>query len=211
MKKQKTKGADTRFRITQTAAQAFDERGYFGTGMNDIILRSGAPKGSMYFHFPGGKEEVATTAIRQVSEEITSLLKQGLGHEVELDRAIGMIFSYFRQRLIIGEFKCGCPISTTGLEFSGTNSPVLDACNEAYSSWMAVLEHHLLQSLPQPMASELTNTIFYLVQGSLLVARVSGDISHLDNAEKHCVSLLAAAGAPSFNKTNAIDEPIISK
>ncbi len=191
--KPKTKGEDTRFRIAQSAAEALDERGYFGTSMNDILSRSGAPKGSMYFHFPRGKDEIASVAIRQVGEEITGLLTQGLGVEKDLDIAVATIFAYFRHRLVDGAFKCGCPISTTGLELSGSDSPVLEACNEAYTSWMAVVERALLRSLPPSKAAELTNTIFYLVQGSLLMSRVSGNTSHLDNAEQHCVELLSAA------------------
>ncbi len=193
--KPKTKGEDTRSRISQSAAEALDECGYFGTSMNDILARSGAPKGSMYFHFPGGKEEVARSAIRQVGKEIAALLVQGLENEKDLSTAVATIFSYFRHRLVNGKFKCGCPVSTTALELSGRDSVVLEACNEAYASWMAVLEQALQRVFPPPKAAELTNTIFYLVQGSLLMSRVSGDISHLDNAQKHCMALLNTARA----------------
>lgn len=194
-RKPKSKGEDTRCRISQSAAKALDERGYYGTSMNDILARSGAPKGSMYFHFPGGKEEVASSAIRQVGEEITALLVQGLESEKDLNKAVTTIFSYFGHRLVSGGFKCGCPISTTALELSGSDSTVLEACNEAYASWMAVLEHALQRVFSSPKAAELTNTIFYLVQGSLLMSRVSGDISHLDNAQKQCVALFNTARA----------------
>lgn len=191
--KLKQKGANTRARISQSAAQILDERGYFGTGMNEILSRADAPKGSMYFHFPGGKEEVATSAIQLAAEEITALLTATLENESNSEKAIATIFTYFRQRLISGEFKCGCPISTTGLELSGSDSPVLEACGEAYASWMSVLENFLNQFLPKPKSHELTNTIFCLVQGSLLMSRITGDICHLNHAEIQCITLLHTA------------------
>ena len=41
-------------------ARLFREHGYVGTALSDVVTESAAPRGSMYFHFPGGKEELAT-------------------------------------------------------------------------------------------------------------------------------------------------------
>jgi AcrR family transcriptional regulator len=51
--------SDSRNRMIQSAALLFREHGYSGTGFRDVIEHSGAPRGSIYHHFPGGKEELA--------------------------------------------------------------------------------------------------------------------------------------------------------
>src|SRR3954470_2455016 len=72
------KHGETRERLLRTAATLFRSQGYHGTGLNQVLAEGGAPKGSLYFHFPGGKEQLAVEAVelggRQVCETITGLL-----------------------------------------------------------------------------------------------------------------------------------------
>src|ERR1700741_2509808 len=51
---------DSKERVVAAARRLFRERGYVGTALSDVVSESAAPRGSIYFHFPGGKEELAT-------------------------------------------------------------------------------------------------------------------------------------------------------
>ena len=66
--------SSTRQRMVDSTAHLLQERGYFGTGIRDILDRSAAPRGSMYFHFPGGKEQLAVEAVRQSGDGVRALL-----------------------------------------------------------------------------------------------------------------------------------------
>src|SRR5271155_943788 len=51
---------DSKERMVVAARRLFREHGYLGTALSDVVTESAAPRGSIYFHFPGGKEELAT-------------------------------------------------------------------------------------------------------------------------------------------------------
>ena len=60
---------DTRTRMLETTARLLQHRGYFGTALSDILRESNAPRGSLYFHFPGGKDQLVIEATRLAVEE----------------------------------------------------------------------------------------------------------------------------------------------
>ncbi|TGW02048.1 TetR/AcrR family transcriptional regulator, partial [Mesorhizobium sp. M2D.F.Ca.ET.145.01.1.1] len=55
---------DTRTRMIEATALLLRRRGYHGTSLNDILTASGAPRGSLYFHFPGGKDQLVIEVTR---------------------------------------------------------------------------------------------------------------------------------------------------
>ncbi len=61
-------------RIVHATASLLASRGYFGTGLSDIIARAEAPKGSLYHYFPEGKPQIASAAIGFVADEVASFL-----------------------------------------------------------------------------------------------------------------------------------------
>jgi len=188
-----SKGEITRKKISKSASKLLDARGYSGTGINDILADAKAPKGSIYFHFPDGKQQVAATAIKDIGDEIAFLLSSSLTSADRPEIAIKYIFAYFKTRLLESGFSCGCPISTVGLELSGTQSITLMACREAYSAWSKILQEYLAKFMSNEQALELADTIFCQIQGALLVSRINGDIKHLDNASMHCTKLVNGA------------------
>jgi AcrR family transcriptional regulator len=62
------RGGETRRRILEVAAEAFAERGYAGTSVNDVLKASGVTKGGFYFHFPS-KETLALATLRSKQEQ----------------------------------------------------------------------------------------------------------------------------------------------
>lgn len=193
------KGEETKSRIIQAAAELFEQRGYYGTGMNEILSRASAPKGSAYFHFPGGKDDVAIHAIKHAGAQIGDLLKAGLAVEQDPHKIMGIMVGFFKMRLVQESFRCGCPVGTVGLELSGTDSPVLAACKDVYMQWAEILAGYLAAHLDDQLAKEVADAAFSMIQGGLMVSRVNSDLSHLDVIEKYCTVLVVNAmeAAPS--------------
>jgi AcrR family transcriptional regulator len=67
------RGTETRRRILEVAAQAFADRGYAGTSLNDVLKASGVTKGGFYFHFPS-KEALALATLRHKQEQWTGVV-----------------------------------------------------------------------------------------------------------------------------------------
>ena len=66
--------SDSRVRMIEAAVELFRRKGYHATAFSDVVRESGAPRGSIYFHFPGGKEELAGAATEAAGDEIVELV-----------------------------------------------------------------------------------------------------------------------------------------
>src|SRR5918999_2590410 len=73
-----TMRTDTRERMIRSAAVLFRQRGVEGTAFSDVLAHSGAPRGSIYHHFPGGKAQLAEEATRYAGELIAAGLAAAL-------------------------------------------------------------------------------------------------------------------------------------
>src|SRR3954465_9665989 len=146
---------DTRQRMLDTAADLFHSQGYHATGLTQLITAGGAPKGSLYFHFPGGKEQLAAEAV-QLSSQRTGALLEAILHDAPdpataIDRAIDALARF----LTASDFQRGCPLATVALDAAAASEPIRAACVDGYSSWHAVFAGYLAgQGLSSERADE---------------------------------------------------------
>ena len=96
---------DTRTRILETTALLLRQRGYHGTSLNDILSASAAPRGSLYFHFPGGKDQLVIEVTRDSVADVTKRLGEALAtesdpavavHHIYLDALYARVLRLFR-------------------------------------------------------------------------------------------------------------------
>src|SRR5260370_5641279 len=87
---------DSRSRMIHAAAELFRQRGYHATTFSDVVRDSGAPRGSTYYHFPGGKHELAREAIARAGDEMEEMVAQAAPHAGDpgsLIRALAQIIA----------------------------------------------------------------------------------------------------------------------
>jgi TetR/AcrR family transcriptional repressor of nem operon len=85
------RGSETRRRILEVAAEAFADRGYAGTSVNDVLKASGVTKGGFYFHFPS-KEALALATLRHKQEQWTAAVMAAvLRHPRAIDQLSAMV------------------------------------------------------------------------------------------------------------------------
>src|SRR5262249_60493649 len=101
---------DTRTRMIETTARLLQHRGYHGTSLNDILEQSGAPRGSLYFHFPGGKGELAIEATRAAVAEATQALQQALAEAKTPARAVRAYAEAAARLMRDTDYTFGCPV-----------------------------------------------------------------------------------------------------
>jgi TetR/AcrR family transcriptional repressor of lmrAB and yxaGH operons len=162
----------TRARIIAATIELLEAQGYHATGLNQILHQSGAPKGSLYHHFPGGKEALAAEAVEIVGQAMTNDLDALVVSGVDFGTALSLLASFFSERLQISDFQKGCPLATVALEMAATSDPVQSACRTAYRAWQTCIEHLLIASGCEP-ARASARALFALsaIEGALLLCR----------------------------------------
>ncbi|NIP81028.1 MAG: TetR family transcriptional regulator, partial [Gemmatimonadetes bacterium] len=129
---------DTRERILAAAGRLLREKGFRGTGLSEIIARSGAPRGSIYFHFPEGKDQIVREAmlgeVERISEILLALTRESPG-PVEAMRAY---VAGAAEELASSNYLFGCPVAPVILDLPDPDSALAEACREAVDEWCGI-------------------------------------------------------------------------
>lgn len=191
------KGRETRQRLVTAALSVFHAQGYRGTGLSQLVDESGFPRGSLYFHFPGGKEELAVAAIGRAKDEIGAGIEWAFAAAADPAEALRLIADAFGRELETSNYARGCPVTTVALE-AGEDTPELRAvCAAAYEDWLARIETHLtVAGFAPDRASRLAAFSFSAVEGALILARTRRSLVPLDDVAAE-LSLLLNTGKPS--------------
>ncbi|MGW3177422.1 TetR family transcriptional regulator [Streptomyces sp. NPDC001153] len=94
------------------ARRLFRERGYLGTSVADVLAESGAPRGSVYFHFPGGKEELAAAEVDIAhTAESVALINRLANRESSASAFLAGFVAHFRDEIVASGYCKGCPVA----------------------------------------------------------------------------------------------------
>jgi TetR/AcrR family transcriptional repressor of lmrAB and yxaGH operons len=177
---------DTRRRMLESAADLFHTQGYHATGLNQLVSTGGAPKGSLYFHFPGGKEQLAAEAVEISGARLRDLLRQLLDNARDPGAGIGAVVNALAKNLVESDYRRGCPIATVAMD-AGTESELIrDACTGGYSSWQKTIAEYLAgQGIEANRAAELSMIALSSIEGALLLAKLKRDVAPLRTVGEH--------------------------
>ena len=148
--------------------------------------------GSLYHHFPGGMEELAEAALEASGHAVADALREAL--DGAPTAAIGVTrFLEIAAGPVAGEPCPGCPIAPTALESPIISPRLRVAAARCFDQWEGLIAARLrADGWPEDSVAETASAALALIEGALLLARVSGQGSHLANAKHAVVSLLAA-------------------
>ncbi|MBC3844139.1 TetR/AcrR family transcriptional regulator [Streptacidiphilus sp. 4-A2] len=185
---------ETRSKVLRTAAALFRRQGYHGTGLNQLLSESKAPKGSLYFHFPGGKEQLAAEAVTLAAAELGAQMREALEHATDPATAIVTVGNLFAGQLAESGYRDGCPIATVAMETSGDNEQIRESCSNAYGAWLAGLTLRIHGwGVPQDEAAPLAELVLSGIQGALLLAKVQQDCTPIHQVTARLGTLVAAS------------------
>jgi AcrR family transcriptional regulator len=168
---------DTRGRLLRTAAGLLRQQGYNATGLNQVLAQGQAPKGVLYFHFPGGKEQLAAEAITLSGGELREAIATVVTAAPDAITGILALGELFARTLEESGFREGCPVATVALE-AADNEPIRAACDGVYSSWLKGLRMRLRAwGVAEEEAGPLAAVVLSSLQGALMLARVQRDVA----------------------------------
>ena len=172
-------------------ARLLRDHGYTATGRAQLLAESGVSNGSLYHHFPGGMEEVAAAALEASGAVVAGALRDSLDAAANAGEGVARFLDVAREAAT--EQECaGCPIAPTALE-SPIVSPRLRAvAARCFDECEGLIAARLrADGWPDTSAREAASATFALIEGALLIARVSGQPSHLLDAKHAALALLA--------------------
>jgi TetR/AcrR family transcriptional repressor of lmrAB and yxaGH operons len=178
--------------FVKTTARLLRRQGYAATGLNEIVAASGAPRGSLYHHFPGGKEQLAIAAMRGAGAQLADGIDAVLASSENLGVALGRLVDGLAAGLEASGFADGCPVATVALEAAGTSEPIRDAAREAFDSWLRALRKRLMYAgYGEQDARRRAMLLLAAIEGALILARAQRDVAPLASVREELVALCA--------------------
>jgi TetR/AcrR family transcriptional repressor of lmrAB and yxaGH operons len=181
---------DTRADLVQTMARLLRDQGYTATGRAQLLAESGVSNGSLYHHFPGGMQELAEAALEASGQAVADALREAM--DGAPNAALGVI-RFFDMAQGPEETCPGCPVAPTALESPIISPRLRAAAARCFDQWEGLIAARLqADGWPEDSVAEAASAALSLIEGALLLARVSGRGSHLASAKRAALSLFAA-------------------
>jgi TetR/AcrR family transcriptional repressor of lmrAB and yxaGH operons len=183
--------APTRDAFIAATGRLLRRQGYEASGVNQIVAESGAPKGSLYFHFPGGKEELALAAMRREGGKLRAAIASVMDSSDDPGEALGRLVDALAHGLESSGFRDGCPIATVTLEAATRSPAVQEAAAAVFDSWIEALEERLLAAgLDEATARRRAVLALAAIEGALILARARQDLEPLGAVRDELIALV---------------------
>lgn len=185
-----SKAQQTKARIVQQAAAVFNQKGYAGSSIADIMQATGLKKGGIYNHF-ASKDELAVAAfdyaVSLMSQEVWSAVKTKRNAIARLQALVSSYLVYIENPPVIG----GCPILNTAIEVDDTDSPLRDRAIAAINNWRSLIVRIIHQGIkkgeiPATIEPDTVATIIICnIEGAIMMSQLEKNPVHLERAVAH--------------------------
>ncbi|MET0473865.1 MAG: TetR/AcrR family transcriptional regulator [Mycobacterium sp.] len=185
--------ASPRDRMVASAAVLIRERGAHSTAISDVLEHSGAPRGSAYHYFPGGRTQLLCEAVDLASEHVARTISHA---ETGLD-VLDAVMAGFRTLLIETDYRAGCPVVAVAVEAGDPakdeNAQVLERAGAAFTRWTELIAQRLCDDgVAADRAREFSVFITAAIEGAIVIARATRDLGPIDTTHRHLRALLQA-------------------
>jgi TetR/AcrR family transcriptional repressor of lmrAB and yxaGH operons len=179
--------------LIQSAVELFRARGYEGVGVADLLAHAGAPRGSLYFHFPGGKEEIGAEALIRAGASVTERLRALRESGVSLESFIDIVFKTTARESKERGYQASCPLAAIATEVSKDNPSLCCAISGALTDWEREIALAATSAGMNKKNSEIFASAFVTtMEGALVVSKAQRSALPHANAA-HAVRALARA------------------
>jgi TetR/AcrR family transcriptional regulator, lmrAB and yxaGH operons repressor len=188
------KVSGVRDRMIAGAARLLAQRGLQGTSFSTVLAEANAPRGSIYHHFPGGKEELVSAAIEATRQHALSLIDQDMGAPaVEVAESF---LATWRELLTCAQFDAGCAL--VAVTVAAESDALRQRAGESFRAWRDKLACALeAGGLSEAGAGSTAAMLLAASEGAVVMCRAEQDIEPFDQVAGQLVGhvrALTAAG-----------------
>lgn len=182
-----------RERMVVSAALLIRERGAHATAISDVLEHSGAPRGSAYHYFPGGRTQLLCEAVDYAGEHVAGFIAAADSGAQLIDTLIDK----YRHQLLDSDFRAGCPVVAVSVEAGEEDgermAPVVERAASVFERWTDLIAQRLIaDGIPRPRAADLSVLATTALEGAIVLARVRRDLTPLDVVHRQLRDLLLA-------------------
>ena len=187
------KKTDAKDLMARAAAELFQRQGYHGTGLAEIIAQSGAPKGSIYHHFPGGKEDLAKHALTLAGDDISALVARCFANDASFEAGVGRLAKALAQWFDNSTQGNGCPIAAVLIDAAADSIILRDLCGSIFADWAKLAASQAQENGFEPAhADALGRCTVTAMEGAWILARASNTSAPFEDA--HAMMIAYARG-----------------
>lgn len=186
-----------RERMVVSAALLIRERGAHATAISDVLEHSGAPRGSAYHYFPGGRTQLLCEAVDYAGDYVAAIVA-GADNGLQL---IDTLIDTYRRQLLESDFRAGCPIVAVSVEAGERENaermaPLVERAAAVFDRWTDLIAQRLIaDGMARERAGELAILATSALEGAIVLARVRRQLTPLDVVHRQLRDLLSAAPA----------------
>ncbi|HLI06697.1 MAG TPA: TetR/AcrR family transcriptional regulator [Ktedonobacteraceae bacterium] len=189
------KGEQTRAMILAQVAPLFNQQGYFGASLSDIMRRTGLEKGGIYNHFKS-KEQLALEAFDYAYAILDQLIRAKLAGKKHAIERLYAILSYFEELAEDPPIAGGCPILNTAVEADDAEPALRERARRAMDELRSTVRRILTRGIERgEVRSDVdvetwTTVMVATLEGAVMLSRLYQDTTHMRRAVayiRHCI------------------------
>ena len=180
-----------RAELVAESGRLLRRKGYAATSVAEVLTSAGATNGSLYHHFPGGKEDLARATVKQAGDEILTYL-QGLLAAPEGVVAAAQAWIDATIAAMRTDPRDGCPIAPTAIEAPGVSDALRTTTATAFATWEQAFADTLAQDRPLALARTQASVLLSAFEGAQLLDRTAQENHHLLALRDMVPALLSA-------------------
>lgn len=165
------------------AVTLIQRQGYHATGLKQVVEESNTPRGSIYFHFPEGKDQMIGEALGIAKDAVAATIDRVAERcetPAEFVEGLGTAMAKWLTR---SEFVEGCPVATVALEVAPLHETLTPASEQAFTHWIDQIANHLVAfGLDTDEADSVAVSSMAALEGGMILARVRQDAAPLRTA-----------------------------
>lgn len=170
MTKRPAKRGSTRSSMLLSAAEVMRERGAAGVTIDEVLVRSGAPRGSVYYHFPEGRNQILAEALRWAGDVITDSIDKAVDRgALALVRGFA---EYWERTLRESDFSAGCPVVAAAIGSTEDETQLGAIASDIFSRWRDALTRAFVSDgFDHADAESLAVTCIASLEGAVVLCR----------------------------------------
>lgn len=172
------KRGSTRTKMLVSAAEVLRERGAAGVTIDEVLARSGAPRGSVYYHFPAGRNQILTEALQYAGEEITGVIDEAAARGGLY--LVRKFVSFWEELLVESDFAAGCPVVAAAIGAADAEPQLTTVAGSIFRHWRDGLTRAFVSDgFSEPDAAPLAITCIAALEGAVVLCRSTRTVDPL--------------------------------